>query len=142
MGGYARESPQRSVAESELENLRAALRQVFAGGVRGSAADGLVLPPRYRQSDQELAPSSSARRLARPPTSPLRKWLSSRSIRPTAAGAALRTAGAAVATAGPIQALLLRGSAPPQKVQSSSPPEAWSRERVTLQFTGVDVGMP
>ena len=33
--------------------------------------------------------SSSARRLARPPTSPRRKWLSSRPIRPTTAGAAL-----------------------------------------------------
>jgi hypothetical protein len=30
----------------------------------------------------------------------------------------------------------------PRRAQWSSPPEASSRERVTLQFTGVDAGMP
>ena len=30
----------------------------------------------------------------------------------------------------------------PRRAQWSSPPEAWSRERVTVQFTGVDAGMP
>jgi hypothetical protein len=30
----------------------------------------------------------------------------------------------------------------PRRAQWSSPAEAWSRERVSLQFIGVDVGMP